>query len=71
MPIYEYRCQNCGKQFEKLLRSINVAEQVICPACQSKSAERQLSAFATVGSTRVANESCPMSSNCDSGACGL
>ncbi len=71
MPIYEYRCQNCGENFEKLVRSINGAEQVVCPVCQSESAERRLSAFATVGSSQAVNESCPMSSTCPSGSCGL
>ena len=30
MPIFEYACQDCGKQFETLVRSDTVPE---CPAC--------------------------------------
>ncbi|MFQ5875370.1 MAG: zinc ribbon domain-containing protein [Dehalococcoidia bacterium] len=71
MPIYEYRCQNCGEKFEKLVRSINGAEQVVCPGCQSESVERRLSAFATVGSSRAPNNSWPLSSTCTTGSCGL
>ena len=34
MPIFEYRCDDCGTKFEKLVRrSGGVAEQVLCPSC--------------------------------------
>lgn len=44
MPIFEYRCQDCGQDFEALVRSNTTPE---CPTCQSVSLERQLSVFAT------------------------
>lgn len=44
MPIYEYACQDCGREFETLVRSDTVPE---CPACHSTQLERQLSVFAT------------------------
>mgnify|MGYP003681935130 CR=1 FL=1 len=33
MPIYEYRCQECGEKFEKLVRSMNSALATECPNC--------------------------------------
>jgi putative FmdB family regulatory protein len=41
MPTYEYRCRDCGNEFEKFQRMSEepVAE---CPAC-GKAAERRLS----------------------------
>ena len=30
MPIYEYQCQECGEEFEKLIRS---PEKIECPEC--------------------------------------
>lgn len=41
MPTYEYRCRECGEEFEKFQRMSDdpVAE---CPAC-GKAAERRLS----------------------------
>lgn len=33
MPIYEYRCQECGKEFEELVRT---AKKVECPECGGK-----------------------------------
>ncbi len=30
MPIFEYQCQECGEEFEKLIRS---PEKIECPEC--------------------------------------
>ncbi|MCA9739045.1 MAG: zinc ribbon domain-containing protein [Gemmatimonadota bacterium] len=40
MPIYEYRCTDCGHDFEALVRG---EQSVACPECDSASIERQLS----------------------------
>jgi putative FmdB family regulatory protein len=44
MPIYEYACQECGKEFELLVRSDTVPA---CPQCQTTHLEKKLSVFAT------------------------
>ncbi len=47
MPMYEYRCEGCGKKFE-LFQSIHaVPEETACPHCHAKKATRLLSAFAS------------------------
>jgi len=48
MPIYEYRCQDCGTVFETILFS--TPTHVTCPACHAENVERQPSAFAIAGS---------------------
>ena len=49
MPLYDYRCRDCGNIFEKL-RSVREADvDIECPACHSKHVERQLSSFSTGG----------------------
>ena len=46
MPIYEYRCRECGERFE-LRRSISDSDSEIkCPKCQAEHPERLLSLFA-------------------------
>lgn len=40
MPIFEYRCEGCGQEFEQLVRAGTTAS---CPKCQSTSLERLLS----------------------------
>lgn len=43
MPIYEYRCQSCGHELEKLQR---IADPVLkkCPACGKQRLRRLISA---------------------------
>ena len=42
MPIYEYRCGNCGEQVEVLLRSAQAIPR--CPHCGAVLEERLISA---------------------------
>jgi putative FmdB family regulatory protein len=43
MPIYEYRCRGCNRQFEALVRPDTI---VTCPSCESRDLELQISLFA-------------------------
>jgi putative FmdB family regulatory protein len=49
MPLYEYRCRECGRSFEMLRRMSDADRELECPECRSKGVERQLSTFATGG----------------------
>ncbi len=42
MPIYAYRCENCGVQFERE-QSFNDAPLKICPECRKKSLKKVIS----------------------------
>jgi putative FmdB family regulatory protein len=42
VPLYEYRCQNCGHQFEKI-QSFSAPDEKECPLCHG-SLERLISA---------------------------
>ncbi|MDZ7653291.1 MAG: zinc ribbon domain-containing protein [Burkholderiaceae bacterium] len=64
MPIYEYTCLDCGREFEALVRSETVPE---CPQCHSVQLQKKLSVFATA--TATAAEAAPaMAGPC--GTCG-
>jgi putative FmdB family regulatory protein len=43
MPIYEYRCLECGRISEIFLRSLN-SQNVQCPICGSYKLDKLLSA---------------------------
>jgi putative FmdB family regulatory protein len=46
VPIYEYRCEECGERFEELVAaSTEIAPA--CPRCGSTSVSRLYSRFAT------------------------
>ncbi|MEZ5400030.1 MAG: zinc ribbon domain-containing protein [Bryobacteraceae bacterium] len=49
MPMYEYRCQECGEKYEQLRRMSEADTGLACPRCASQKVERLLSAFATAG----------------------
>lgn len=70
MPIYEYRCEACGHDFEELVRSSD--DTVPCPECDSEQVGRKLSVFAfkSKGSDRPSASSAHSScSGCASGNC--
>ncbi len=47
MPIYEYRCLDCGEVFSQLmLRSVDTNGQQFCSACGSGETRRLMSSFA-------------------------
>ena len=47
MPLYEYRCGQCEKQFE-VTQSVHArVEDTECPFCQAREATRLLSSFAS------------------------
>ncbi len=47
MPIYEYRCRQCGTRTTRLVLSVNSVPQQICNSCHSPDMERLLSRFAS------------------------
>ncbi len=46
MPIYEYRCDDCGKKFSVLILSREKNETLHCPNCKSAKLSRLFSRFA-------------------------
>jgi putative FmdB family regulatory protein len=51
MPIYEYACLDCGREFEALIRAGTTAE---CPQCHSVQLQKKLSVFATANTAEAA-----------------
>lgn len=43
MPIFEFRCLECGNVFEKLFFNTDEKANIACPGCQSRSFERVVS----------------------------
>jgi putative FmdB family regulatory protein len=48
MPIYEYRCTQCGVEFEELLLSRAEEKDVRCPTCGAAEVSRELSVTAAM-----------------------
>ncbi|MBV8205684.1 MAG: zinc ribbon domain-containing protein [Acidobacteria bacterium] len=65
MPIFEYQCNECGKQFEAIVYGDN---QPACPECQGTKLQRQLSVFAVAGSSKGSGAEFASGGAC--GSCG-
>ena len=50
MPIYEYRCNACGRRAQFFFRSFTTVEEARCPHCQSTDMGRIPSRVAAVKS---------------------
>ncbi len=65
MPIYEFDCLKCDKNFEELFYKYDISdEDVKCPHCDSNNVERIISLFSSPGITK--EDSC---TSCNSGSC--
>ena len=74
MPIHEYRCTECGHEFEELVR--NEKQKVACEKCGSRKLERKLSVFAAVVNPTSSNTcakgmACPQGACCSGGTCNF
>ena len=45
MPIFEYRCNDCGEEFDELESIANRDKPHKCPSCGSMKSERRISTF--------------------------
>lgn len=70
MPIYEYKCSKCKKEFEVLI--FNLSEKVECKFCGSKKVKRMFSTFgiggkdSSSGNSKGDGSSC---GGCSGGSC--
>ena len=65
MPIYEYKCQDCGTKFEKLVRRSEGSE-LVCPSCGQKHLQQELSTFAahSASSSRASDAPRGLTADC-------
>jgi putative FmdB family regulatory protein len=64
MPLFEYECRGCGRQFEYLVRR---DASPSCPACASVNLQKLLSVFAV---STAGGQSDPAPFPASTGACG-
>ncbi len=71
MPIFEFRCLECGNLFEKLFINSNERDHMECPECQAASFERVVSRASHVmgvgpggKNSKITTKSCAPGSNC-------
>jgi len=74
MPIFEYSCDDCGTNFEKLVRRSADADAIECPQCGQKHLTTRYSTFAARnGGSKTAAQpamDCGAGACCGGGMCG-
>jgi len=71
MPIFEFRCLECGNTFERLFMTSNEKVDLACPDCKSESCDRVVSRSSyAIGSgpggkqPKITTKSCGPSNQC-------
>lgn len=67
MPIYEYRCEDCGSTFEKLVR--RTSDAIECPSCGQQHLKQELSVFSAHANGRPQAAAPQMGGGCPAGMC--
>jgi putative FmdB family regulatory protein len=57
MPIFEYRCEECGTTFERLTLRPQGAVHIACPQCGSTSTAKIFSTFSTTAGNEASTGS--------------
>jgi len=60
MPIFEFKCLECGAGFEKLVQTAGADMDVTCPKCGGRRVEKKLSTFSSSakGGSAVSTKGC-------------
>ncbi len=53
MPIFEYKCLDCSKEFETLV--LDADDKIMCYSCSSKNLDKQFSPFGIKAEGKVAS----------------
>ncbi|KPK75523.1 MAG: hypothetical protein AMJ89_04345 [candidate division Zixibacteria bacterium SM23_73] len=72
MPIYEYRCEDCGKVSEILQRGPKQEEPLVCPNCGSNRMRKLISSPASIimgNSSAKGTTCCGREERCDTPPC--
>ncbi|MBZ0199769.1 MAG: zinc ribbon domain-containing protein [Ignavibacteriaceae bacterium] len=79
MPVFEYRCTECGAKYDVLHKSAKSIENVTCPKCNSANSKKLFSTFNSAADgtysfvdSKSAKQTAPASScACGTGGCGI
>jgi len=69
MPIYEYKCLDCGQTFETMRSMKDADAPVACSKCQSQQTSRLLSKFAAQSGGKILAGGGDSCGSCAGGSC--
>lgn len=56
MPIYEFYCETCNRIFSFFSKKIDTVTRPLCPSCKKRKLSREVSAFASLGRHKGADD---------------
>ena len=77
MPVFDYQCEECKTKYDVYHKVREIADDVVCPSCGSRSHKRLISVpgVSVLGHGRDTNlqkETCEAGScGCSGGMCGV
>jgi putative FmdB family regulatory protein len=76
MPVFDYRCNDCGTTYDIYHKVKEITDDVICPHCGSAAHKKLMSAATVSVGTKSSSSYDPPSCEtgggcCGGGACGL
>jgi len=71
MPVYEYRCKECGKIYDVFHKVREIADDVECPGCGSRKYERLIAAPSIVMGGQSGGDAPAGCCGCGDGSCGI
>ncbi len=73
MPVYDFRCNNCGEISEFRVPGYSTSDMVVCSSCGSSSMERLISAPSILKSTQNApgTTCCGREERCETPPCSM
>lgn len=75
MPIFEYKCENCGKIYDVFHKSSEIKSDIVCPNCKSNEYKRLISSTAILKINSVSSKEsiplCKEANGCCDGSCPI
>jgi putative FmdB family regulatory protein len=68
MPLYEFSCKNCGRQFESLVTA-GREKDVVCVECGSADVRKMISCFGIGGGSSRIKASSSGCTSCSTKSC--
>lgn len=72
MPIYEFKCEDCGEEFEVFLKNKEEISKAECKRCGSKNLKRLMSIVSAIiseSSSKAEKPRITESHSCPTGTC--
>lgn len=73
MPVFEYRCKECGSTYDIYHKGKEISEDICCPSCTSRSYSKLISVPGIIAGKNLpaqcGSDACSEAGTCCGGEC--